>query len=82
VPANRASSNFDQRHNLSVSYVYALPFFRGSGLAHNVLGGWQVSGITVAQSGQPFSVTNGLGSFGDNAGVAMALPLPLRTPTC
>jgi hypothetical protein len=69
VPANRASSNFDQRHNLSVSYVYALPFFRGSGLAHNVLGGWQVSGITVAQSGQPFTVTNGLGNFGDNAGV-------------
>jgi carboxypeptidase family protein len=69
VAANRASSNFDQRHNLSVSYVYGLPFFRGSGLAHNVLGGWQVSGITVAQSGQPFTVTNGLGSFGDNAGV-------------
>jgi len=69
VANNRASSNFDQRQNLSVSYVYALPFFRGSGLTHNVLGGWQVSGITVAQSGQPFSVTNGLGSFGDNAGL-------------
>jgi hypothetical protein len=69
VAANRASSNFDQRHNLSISYVYSLPFFRGSGLAHNVLGGWQVSGITVAQSGQPFTVTNGLSNFGDNAGV-------------
>ena len=69
VAANRASSNFDQRHNLSVSYVYGLPFFRGSGLAHNALGGWQISGITVAQSGQPFTVTNGLGNFGDNAGV-------------
>jgi hypothetical protein len=69
VAANRASSNFDQRHNLSISYVYSLPFFRGTGLAHNILGGWQVSGITVAQSGQPFTVTNGLGSFGDNAGV-------------
>jgi len=51
------------------AYVYGLPFFRSSGLSHNVLGGWQISGITVAQSGQPFSVTNGLGSFGDNAGV-------------
>jgi hypothetical protein len=69
VAANRASSNFDQRHSLSVSYVYALPFFRGGGLAQHVLGGWQVSGITVAQSGLPFTVTNGLGSFGDNAGV-------------
>ncbi len=71
IAANRASSNFDLRHNLSVSYVYALPFFKGSGLSHLVLGGWQVSGITVAQSGTPFSVTsNGLNAFSDNAGVA------------
>jgi hypothetical protein len=66
---NRASSNFDQRHSLSISYVYSLPFFRGSGFAHNALGGWQVSGITVAQTGTPFTVTNGT-TFGDNAGVA------------
>jgi hypothetical protein len=66
---NRASSNFDVRHNLAVSYVYGLPLFKGSGLAHSVLGGWQISGITIAQSGQPFSVTNGT-SFGDAAGVA------------
>jgi len=63
--ANRASSNFDVRHNLSVSYVYSLPFFKGAGQAHKLLGGWQVSGITVAQSGTPFSVTNST----DNAGV-------------
>jgi hypothetical protein len=69
IAGNRASSNFDQRHSFSVSYVYALPIFRASGLAHSVLGGWQVSGITVAQTGLPFSVTNGSG-FGDNAGVA------------
>lgn len=67
--ANRASSNFDQRHNVSISYVYSLPLFRGSGLAHNLLGGWQVSGITIAQTGTPFSVTNGLANFSDNAGV-------------
>jgi len=69
IAANRASSNFDLRHNFSISYVYGLPFFRGNGLAHKVLGGWQVSGITVAQTGTPFSVTDGLPSFGDNAGV-------------
>jgi hypothetical protein len=67
--ANRASSNFDQRHSLSFSYVYGLPIFRGSGFSHALLGGWQVSGITVAQTGLPFSVTNGLSNFGDNAGV-------------
>jgi hypothetical protein len=66
--ANRASSTFDQRHSLSVSYVYALPIFKRAGLSHTLLGGWQVSGITVAQSGLPFTVTNGT-TFGDNAGV-------------
>ena len=66
---NRASSDFDLRHNLAISYVYALPFFKGSGLTHHVLGGWQVSGITIAQTGTPFSVTNGT-NFGDAAGVA------------
>jgi len=69
LAANRASSNFDVRHNLAISYVYGLPFYKGSGLRHNVLGGWQVSGITIAQSGTPFSVTNGT-DFGDAAGVA------------
>ncbi len=68
VASNRAASSFDQRHNAAVSYVYALPSFRTSGLARTLLGGWQVSGITVAQSGTPFSVTNGT-TFGDNAGV-------------
>src|SRR5207253_4807095 len=66
--ANRASSNFDLRHNLAISYVYGLPFFKGSGFSHALLGGWQVSGITVVATGNPFSVTNGT-TFGDNAGV-------------
>jgi Carboxypeptidase regulatory-like domain/TonB-dependent Receptor Plug Domain len=68
IASNRASSNFDQRHNLAISYVYGLPFFKGAGLANKILGGWQVSGITVAQTGTPFSVTNGT-DFGDSAGV-------------
>ena len=68
IAATRGSSNFDLRHSFSVSYVYGLPFFKGSGLAHSLLGGWQISGVTVAQTGTPFSVVNGSG-FGDNAGV-------------
>ncbi len=64
----RASSNFDQRHVLNIGYVYDLPFFRGSGLTHAVLGGWQWSGIIAYNTGTPFSVTNGA-SFGDSAGV-------------
>jgi Carboxypeptidase regulatory-like domain/TonB-dependent Receptor Plug Domain len=66
---NRGSSGFDQRHSLAISYVYALPFFKGSGLTHAMLGGWQLSGITIAQTGTPINITNGT-DFGDNAGVA------------
>lgn len=65
---NYASSNFDQRHILTVSWVYDLPFFRRAGLRHKLLGGWQFAGIMTAQSGTPFSITNGV--FGDSAGVA------------
>jgi hypothetical protein len=75
--ANRASSNFDQRHVFTLSYIYDLPFFKNAGLTHTLLGGWQWSGITAIQTGAPFSVTNGGSTDGatysapaDNAGVA------------
>ncbi|HEY6767789.1 MAG TPA: carboxypeptidase regulatory-like domain-containing protein [Candidatus Sulfotelmatobacter sp.] len=69
--AYRASSNFDQRHNISIAYVYDLPIFRAKGLTHKILGGWQWSGITSIESGSPFSVYNqGVNATGDNAGVA------------
>jgi hypothetical protein len=66
--ANKASSNFDQRHILNISYVYDLPLFRkSSGLTKTLLGGWQLSGITTSQSGIPVNIVNTV--FGDNAGV-------------
>jgi hypothetical protein len=63
--ANRASSNFDQRHVLNFGYVWDLPLFRKAGLTHSLLGGWQYSGITTFSTGSPFSVTYP----SDNAGV-------------
>ncbi|HYL83568.1 MAG TPA: carboxypeptidase regulatory-like domain-containing protein [Candidatus Angelobacter sp.] len=63
----RASSNFDQRHILNISYIYDLPFFTQPGLANKVLGGWQLSGITTFQTGVPVTVRNR--SHSDNAGV-------------
>jgi hypothetical protein len=66
--ANKASSNFDERHILNISYVYDLPFFnKSSGLKKTLLGGWQWSGITSSQSGVPINIINTV--FGDNAGV-------------
>lgn len=56
------SSNTPQ--TLVVSYSYALPIGRGkmlfgnpNGLLDKVIGGWQISGISSFQTGQPFSVT-------------------------
>jgi hypothetical protein len=66
--ASKASSNFDQRHILNISYVYDLPLFnKSSGLKKTLLGGWQWSGITSSQSGVPINIINTV--FGDNAGV-------------
>jgi hypothetical protein len=106
-----ASSNFDQRHLLSVNYIYTLPKL-GESMARwtapnidpsddpkadsapgdpkpaaeqksppipsrflrTLLDGWEYSGITVFQSGTPFSVINGGGNTGvsvlDNGGIA------------
>jgi hypothetical protein len=70
---NWASSDFDQRHLLNISYLYDLNFLKifgytiygASGTPQNpskiarILGAdWQLSGITTYQSGTPFSVIN------------------------
>jgi hypothetical protein len=64
LDASRGLSDFDRTHRLAVSYRYDLPFFKSAeGLTHKLLGGWAVSGITIFQSGSPFSVIDsGAGS--------------------
>jgi hypothetical protein len=49
---------------LQLNYSYALPIGKGrllfanaGPLANKVVGGWEVSGVVTAQSGQPFSVS-------------------------
>ena len=60
---NRAVSDFDTRHIITVDTVAALPFGRGKALlgksnrlVNAVVGGWQLSGIFRTTSGLPFSV--------------------------
>jgi hypothetical protein len=68
---DRGSGAMDRRHIFNASYVYSLPFFtRSSNLvAREVLGGWEVSGITVAESGLPQSITyTGLDTLGLGGG--------------
>jgi len=54
-----SDTGFDRRHIFNVSYVYNLPFYLHSGnaLKRTVLGGWSISGITVAESGVPMYIT-------------------------
>ena len=46
---------FDRRHILNLNYIYNFPFFEhnGNALERTILGGWQFSGVTVAQTGAP-----------------------------
>jgi hypothetical protein len=56
---SRGLSDFDRTHRLSVSYRYELPFFKDTqGWRRTALAGWAISGITIIQSGAPFSVTD------------------------
>src|SRR5581483_9092209 len=96
--SNYASSNFDERHLLNISYVYQLPLRdfarhvsdwaheRGSddppvsccsSMLNRILDNWEISGVTIYQSGTPFTVINSAGNTGisliDNAGVSSGL---------
>ena len=57
-----ASADFDVRQTLSVNSVYELPFGKGrryltnGGVANLFLGGWQLSGIISARSGNPVNI--------------------------
>lgn len=60
----RASTDFDIRHNFTSSAIWTLPIGRGQLLLNNatrvvntVLSGWQFSGIGTARTGVPLNVT-------------------------
>jgi hypothetical protein len=92
LKADRSNSSFDQRHAASISYVYSLPFFKEQGFKHTLLGGWQISGITVLQTGTPLVdggtnvVSTNNTTFTDNAGVlngvgTASVPDEIANPT-
>jgi hypothetical protein len=64
VAASRSVASYDIPHRLVMSALYELPFGRGrkfgasaSGLLDAVLGGWQVNGILIVQSGTPLTIS-------------------------
>jgi len=59
-------SEYDARNMVVLNYLYALPFFRNqSTITGKLIGGWQLSGSTQFQTGQPC----GVGTNNDYAGV-------------
>ncbi len=61
-------SPLDRRHIFIANFVYDLPILRGNSgtrLMRATLGGWQVSGIILAETGFPLNITQG-GTLGSN----------------
>ena len=62
---DKGSGALDRRQMLSGNYVYQLPIFNhGSGFAHSVIGGWEIAGTAIFESGT-IPANQGLG-FGSN----------------
>jgi Carboxypeptidase regulatory-like domain/TonB dependent receptor len=75
--ANYGNSNFDVRNAFKGNALYQLPFGTGKQFLNNnrlldaIVGGWQLSGLLIVQSGQPFtpnmsSGTNAYSLAGNN----------------
>ncbi len=60
---DRAVALFDRTHRAVFTYVYDLPFMREQkGALGQIVGGWQLSGVTTFESGVPYTVINGADS--------------------
>lgn len=58
-------ADFDRKHVFNFTYTYQFPnFFAGSSLKGKLGNGWSFSGLTVIQSGQPYSVVDYSGAVG------------------
>jgi hypothetical protein len=64
--ACRGSSDFDIRHNVAANFEYGLPFGQGkrfgrdsNKLVNELIGGWRVSSIITAHTGNPFKIDSG-----------------------
>ncbi|MGI4758644.1 MAG: carboxypeptidase regulatory-like domain-containing protein [Janthinobacterium lividum] len=76
----RDSSSGDMPNVLTASVVYALPKLAGHGVVTGVLGGWQVQGILIMQSGMPVTVTQSTNT-NSFAGVATQRPMRIADPS-
>ena len=62
ISCDRSSTNQDVRQTFTTNAVYRLPFgsgrrFLNQGAAGKIMGGWDLSGIGTARSGEPVNIT-------------------------
>ena len=56
---DRGSADFDSRHRFAISGIWQLPIFKGGRQIDKFLGGWEISPIFTARTGQPFTIFDG-----------------------
>ncbi|MCI0350666.1 MAG: hypothetical protein L0Z53_14680, partial [Acidobacteriales bacterium] len=88
---DRTVSDFDNRHVVSANVLWELPFGKGrrwgSGLPRWIdqfVGGWTLTNILIAQSGEPFTLNSGAVTAGStNAGKQSTLSVvgPMIQPS-
>jgi hypothetical protein len=78
----RGLADYDIRHKLAMSYVYDFPGPK-SGWARYVAAGWQISGITILQSGSPFNAfcTQSFSPIKNASGAIVGMRVAILTPT-
>jgi hypothetical protein len=76
-------TGLDRRQVLVLNYIYQLPILRDNkGLAGSLLGGWEFSGITLIQTGNPANVNLGYDNLGlggnvtDRANIVSSVSYP------
>jgi hypothetical protein len=74
-----ASADFDRTHVINFNYLYQLPSLRSDHLMMmRIANGWAIQGLTVLQSGQPYSVIDYSGAVGSiYYGVADGITNPI-----
>ena len=56
---NYGPSDYDARNRFAAYYVYRVPLFRSSNfLVREALSGWEITGVTALQSGNPLNITD------------------------
>ena len=68
---DKGSGSLDRRNILNINYTYKIPLFAtASGLTHSILGGWEISGTAISESGLPWAGSNTPGSgYSDTVGL-------------